>query len=311
MPLVLHVEQQTAPRRRFVDTASAVAEWQVLHREADRIFPELRTVWSTVFADVSAGIDPEALETALESGSLLEVESMLTPVWHQLGETQARTVLPLLLSDTVQRAAAAVLPTVQADLGVHLGGVNPAAVQWVEQYAGEQIQAIGETTLQAVRQLLRQAFTEGRSVTQLLGDLQTQLGLTPRQAQAVEAFGQRLAAEGVPPGQAAWQEAQYARRLLRQRVETVARTEAMAAANAGQESLWRQAVQHGLLDPERFRRHWLVTPDDRLCPVCQEIPDMNPEGVALDEPFQTPVGAVQRPPAHPNCRCAVDGKVVP
>ncbi len=48
-----------------------------------------------------------------------------------------------------------------------------------------------------------------------------------------------------------------------------------------------------------------MTPDDRLCPLCELVPDLNPDGVGLDEPFQTAAGPVMYPPAHPLCRCAV------
>jgi len=32
--------------------------------------------------------------------------------------------------------------------------------------------------------------------------------------------------------------------------------------------------------------------------------------VGLYEPFQTPLGPVLSPPLHPQCRCAVSGKVL-
>ena len=41
------------------------------------------------------------------------------------------------------------------------------------------------------------------------------------------------------------------------------------------------------------------------CPICAPIPSENPKGVALNGTFQTPIGPVEGPPAHPRCRCAV------
>lgn len=46
---------------------------------------------------------------------------------------------------------------------------------------------------------------------------------------------------------------------------------------------------------------WLVTEDERLCPICSVNADVI---VPTGEPF--PSGDL-RPPAHPNCRCAISG----
>jgi hypothetical protein len=55
-----------------------------------------------------------------------------------------------------------------------------------------------------------------------------------------------------------------------------------------------------------MRQYWIVTPDDRLCPICVRIPDMNPDGRAIGDLFMTPEGPVDYPPApHPDCRCTV------
>jgi len=49
----------------------------------------------------------------------------------------------------------------------------------------------------------------------------------------------------------------------------------------------------------------MVTPDDRLCEYCEAVPDMNPDGVPLGGQFQTPLGPVDGPTLHPQCRCIV------
>ena len=57
--------------------------------------------------------------------------------------------------------------------------------------------------------------------------------------------------------------------------------------------------------PSQTKRVWVLTPDDRLCEICSAIPDLNPDGVGLEETFDTDLGPVLSPPVHPNCRCAV------
>jgi hypothetical protein len=136
------------------------------------------------------------------------------------------------------------------------------------------------------------------------------VGLTPRQAEAVERLRARLTAEGRKPSSIERQVQAATRRALRLRAESISRTESITSAALGQDLLWRQAMQQGLLDRDRFRRIWIVTPDDRLCQrICGPIPGMNPGGVPLGVPFQTPIGPVMYPAVHPLCRCAVSGRV--
>ncbi len=101
----------------------------------------------------------------------------------------------------------------------------------------------------------------------------------------------------------------YAEKLLRFRAETIAVTEPMRASGAGRLELWRQAADNGFIDPVRSRRKWITTPDDRTCryPLggCRAVPNMNPHGVRLDEPFRTPWGPVLFAGGeHPRGRCA-------
>lgn len=98
----------------------------------------------------------------------------------------------------------------------------------------------------------------------------------------------------------------YKRRYLQYRSRVIARTEALRAANVGIQDAWRQAIEKGAVDEFSVRREWIVTPDERLCPHCRPIPEMNPKrGVMMAQPFATPRGPVMLPPVHPQCRCVV------
>ena len=311
MPLTLTVAAR-APR--FVDIPSFQQEWRQLHAVADAAYPQLRTLWSVVFNDYKTDLDMAAMRAALRSGNLLAVERLIAPAWRAVAD-EVRQPLQLLLRETARRSAEAVLPATKRMLGaeitVQFGVVVPEALTAIETYAGTQIVGIGETTLKNVRAVIRRGFEEGRSMTQMMRDLEAFVGLTPRQTEAIEAMRQRLLDSGKTRAQAQAQVDRAARRALQLRVESIARTESLWASLEGQAQLWQEAARQGTLDRETFRRHWLVTPDDRLCTVtCAPIPGMNPDGVRLDEPFQTPVGLVMHPPAHPMCRCAVNGRVV-
>jgi hypothetical protein len=75
----------------------------------------------------------------------------------------------------------------------------------------------------------------------------------------------------------------------------------MQAANDGQLDAWDQAQEAGLLTGDE-KKEWITTPDDRICPICD---DMDGEQVGLDEEFDVDGDSLDGPPAHPNCRCTV------
>jgi len=97
----------------------------------------------------------------------------------------------------------------------------------------------------------------------------------------------------------------YRTRLRNQRALTIAQTESLRAANAGENQAWEQAADEGVIDRSTVRRFWVTAGDERVRESHRRIPGMNPEGRALGEPFATPDGKVMFPPAGPNCRCRV------
>jgi hypothetical protein len=115
----------------------------------------------------------------------------------------------------------------------------------------------------------------------------------------------KLAGKPLSEEQIAAMTAAYRRKLVAFRADTFARTQAIQAANEATAASWRQAVEQGVLPASQVRRYWVVADDERLCPICQPMPERFPTGVGLDEEFTLPDGTpIYSPPAHPNCRCA-------
>ena len=288
--------------------------WRRLHRIADAAYPELQSLWATLFADVRASIPEVALREALASGNALLVEEVLAPVWARLGDAPARSALPVVVRETVRQAAEAMLPSLRATLGVTVDVafhvVVPETLAVIDAYVGREILGISDLTMHNVRQVIRTGFSEGRSLMQMMRDLETSIGLTPRQTQRLAQLRDRLTADGLPGSQIRQRVQEASRRALRQRVENIARSESMMASNMGAHQLLVQNVEQGLLDVDRVRRHWLVAADRRLCPRCAPVPSMNPDGVRLRQSFTTPAGDVLHPPLHPMCRCTVNTNII-
>lgn len=202
------------------------------------------------------------------------------------------------------------------------------AVQWARDHSSQLVTQVTKETREAIRQVVTRAFQEGiapREAAKLIRDV---VGLRMDQVDAVLNVRQKLMdaaaraqrtgravtvrvpgvprgikvpPDGLPPDRQSSILQRYADRQLRQRALMIARTETIAASNAGQQLQWQQAVRDGLLRGNEQQR-WTVTFDERLCPICRPL---HGQQVPLGQPFRTANGPVMGPPAHPNCRCAV------
>lgn len=202
--------------------------------------------------------------------------------------------------------------------------VSAEAVAWADAHAADLVTSVTAATREALRLAISRAFTEGIAPREAAKIIKSIVGLRPDQVDAVLNLRQRLLdaaarAKGgvvrvpgvprgvkVPPGGLAPDRMsavldKYAKRQLRQRALLIARTETIAAANAGQQLQWAQAVKDGLLRGTE-RQRWVVAFDERLCPQCRAL---HGQSVPLGQSFDSIDGPVAAPPAHPNCRCSI------
>lgn len=98
----------------------------------------------------------------------------------------------------------------------------------------------------------------------------------------------------------------YAENYLDYRADTIALTESLRAANEGLRDSYRQAADRGVFPEDAVRRHWRLAGDERVCPICQSIVENNPDGVGLNEDFQSDDGPVDDSPVHTRCRCTIE-----
>jgi SPP1 gp7 family putative phage head morphogenesis protein len=186
-------------------------------------------------------------------------------------EHALKQVLPRLLLETlVEGGKATVLPVSRSlakfrtlkkkqESGFRFSGASPEAEAWAEDHAGELIKGITETTRDQIRFVVSRL--EGADITS---------------KEALAAIADAIGDE--------------------ERARTIARTETMRAVHQGQQEAWDQAVEDGYLTGKE-KRVWIVTPDDKLCPICDEL-DGEEARLGKDYP-----GGIDGPPAHPNCRC--------
>ncbi len=302
--LVIH-----ATRRRFVDEPSDEEGWQILHRIADRAYLPLRLAALTALNTMRqalTGLHRRLVQAlALDRGNGLVSDPVLAQA-VQAGTLVLQAQGTPLVTETVTRAAVALVPETASTLGLTIvwNQANPLVGQAIDAQVGLLIRGISDESLRAVRGIMRQSFQEGLGIPQIARRLEQTIGLRDAQAQTLRALRQRLEAQGMKAGRVQQQVDLATRRALRHRATVISRTESLRASNLGAHLLLQEVEQQGLID-HAMRRVFIVTPDDRICSICNTVPSLNINGVGLRTPFTTSIGPIMYPPVHPSCRCTV------
>lgn len=176
------------------------------------------------------------------------------------------------------------------------------AAAWAKTRSASLVREVTDETRAAVRGAVERAVAAGTHPTAAARDVRQIVGLHSRQAAAVSRYRVGLAASGLKPSMVEQRSARYAEQLLRQRAETIARTECFAALNRGRADLWEELVREGVVERGRMVRTWMSARDERTEDVCLAL---DGQQVGLEEPFSSIEGDIFEPPVHPRCRCTL------
>lgn len=266
-------------------------------RLASRLEPGFRRAFLAAAGQANGRINLEQLAQAVASGNVTAIEAAAQ---IEVLSAELQSLVPLLRRGFLLGAGVAHQGLRASGLSMRFDLINPSAVTWTQAHAGDLITGITAETREAVRRLVEQAFREGRDGRQTARAIRDIVGLTDRQAIAVQRFRERLIEDGVPFERLMARAEKYAEAQRRWRATNIARTEINTASNAGQQALWQEAKIQGLIHPENTRRVWMTTDDDRRdTEICEPLDGVE---TGLAEPFP---GGYMHPPAHPSCRCAV------
>ena len=285
------------------DRPSWVTDWRTLHRVADRQAPTVEQAFVQLVAAARGGRTRRRIQQALQRGNRRRALTIAVEAWQAASETW-RAVLVTALTDTVLATATAVGARMVRDARIEFAVTNPAATRWAETQAGRLIRQVTADQRQSIRRVIVQAFTENLPTRQVAIRLTEQIGLHSRQAAALERFRADLVEKGLRTDRVSVLTRRARDRMIRRRARSIARTEVLRASNMGQQLLWEAAVDAGEWRAQDVRRVFIVTPDDRLCPICAPLDGMR---VGLADEFVSPANGASAlvPPLHPQCRCAL------
>jgi hypothetical protein len=276
--------------------------WESVLAFGDRLTPGLRRELLTLFRETQDRIPVSALVTLIEHHGLTPTE-----VARVLEQFPAR--LAAATQGAIQQGTTGAARIAQTDLAgrLQVAGrldlVNIRAVQAAQQQAAQLVTRVTMETRQAIQTIVAVSIQSGIAPRDAARLIRQVIGLNARQTIAASRFQRRLLESGVAAQRAEDLTARYAAKLLRQRATMIARTEIIDSLTSGQQATWIEAQQRGLLPPSAKQR-WVITPDDRLCPICAQM--VGERALApIGGVFDTPLGPRRGPTLHPHCRCAV------
>ena len=151
-----------------------------------------------------------------------------------------------------------------------------------------------------------------RHVDELAAALLKDGGLTARQKTRLQNMRRELRKQNLETAEIRARVDQEKDRLRRIRALRIARTESIRAVNAGMLAAWDDAVDRGEIEKTTAVKEWVTTHDSRTCRVCRPHDGKQRRFGSQFGPFKGEAFAswLAAPPAHPNCRCVLQFRVV-
>ncbi|MGN0664507.1 MAG: phage minor head protein [Negativibacillus sp.] len=193
----------------------------------------------------------------------------------------------------------------------------PGVTNWVKDHGAEFVTNINTEQKNAVSALIARAYSKGESAEELSRAIRPCIGLTQRQAIANANYydhvkesllknnpGMKDATAAKKAQEAA---AKYAAQQHRYRANMIAETEMAFAYQHGEYEAVKMAQAQGLMGV--VEKVWSTAYDDGVCDICNSLEGQT---IGIDDDFNFKLNKLlfqgQRltPPAHPQCRCAVE-----
>ncbi len=301
----------------------------------DRSERRIATIFRRAIESARSELDLDQLATLIEQGRIEEAVDILIAVSRQLGLATS-TIFITAGQSTVEFLAAAGVGIVAFDQ------VNERAVRIMQTAQLELIRQFTDEQRRAVRAVITDGIQRGIGPVAQARNFRTAIGLTERQAMAVQNYRRLLERAGdasLPRGEQAealtrtLRDKRFdpairraianampldqvtidrmveanARKAVRRRSETIARTEALRAVHQGVNEGFDQAVEQSNIDPALVTQKWTSARDGR---VRDSHKNLNGQIRPLGGTWQGTYGTLRYPgdPSAPaaetiQCRC--------
>lgn len=263
---------------------------------------QFKVIYRQAILDAKDAVVLRELEQALENGNI--EETLIATQVDKFDNKLSEMVIPLA---TAFLAGATVafqeLPAAKQKQGQSIDLLNAYSMDYLKQHGAKLVTQVSQETKAAIRKTIETVLLEGKSYKSAAREIKAVIGLTLPQQQALANLKSTLVKQEL--NQSAIQSAieKRTQTMIRERADTIARTETFSAISRGRQALWQQLKNDGVIETTT-QRIWLTANDERVdCSICKP---MNNQKQLIDANFETGDGqSIDAPPAHPNCRCTV------
>ena len=297
----------------------------------DDTWPGVRSEFVAAMRQARAGVDMKALEAAIARGDVDAAFRALRFDAADLFKTDTAITAAMTAGGNYQMGAfqhATRRAPIASRVVQSFGGRNERAERIALELGSKLVTEVVDDTRVMIAQTIRAGLEAGAGPRRTALDIGGRVvngkrqgglvGLDSRRAGWVQNYRAKLLAEGRPQSQIDRMAQRYSNKLLRQRGETIARTETLKALNAGRQEALDQLIENPNNDvrAEDVVRAWDSAGDARTreTHAAADLQDPVPQGqpfivggYSLMYPGDTSLGA----PAEEviNCRCYVDVRI--
>lgn len=292
--------------------------------EAQKMRPVIRNAFLQAIADIKRTADMDALITALERGDVAGALAALKlgPEYFAPLDEAIRTTFAAggnYALDSLPKRN----PATGSELVIRFQGRHPRSETWLSRQSSKLIVEITEGQRTAIREVITRRISEGvnprTTALDLVGRVDNLtkrrtggiVGLTNREATAVDNYRASLIAEGRKADKIDRMVTRYSNKTLLRRGERIARTETIAALNAGRDEGMNQLIDSGEVSPEAVTAEWSAT--SRTKPTRDTHIDLDGQKQPHGQPFISSSGAMLMHPGDTSlgapaeevvqCRC--------
>lgn len=182
------------------EAVSKAAKPSDIEALAEKLEPALARAVRDLIKDHVGSVDLGKLEEALRSGQSYQVLDIIGDV----DPVKAQAVRDALQNAVWAGGALAVQSPVLTEARFAFNRLNPHLITWLEGYSLNLIRDIGEGTRAAVRTTLVEGMRAGKNPIQQAREIKQSVGLTERQAKAVQNYRKELETFHLKRGAKSW-----------------------------------------------------------------------------------------------------------
>jgi len=284
-----------------IDLKASKNLWTKILEIADKAAPLFAANFLRAMNFQRKSIDPTLLMNAVITGNAANVHAVLN--WQLTTEKLMK--MQKTFRDTAFKSA-------QMTNNIMKFNTDPKmsySFRYINQFASLKIKNIDKETYDAITSVLNRSFKGELTNKEAAQSISKFIGLDERRYNALMSYQNALYKDGYPEKVIEKMVEDRRKIMIRQRATVIARTESMSASNYGNLAMYKDQVDRGIIDKNKYCLAWMITPDDRLCDRCIQMKNQkvdigsNFKNVGLK--YMSETHFTESPPLHPQCRCTI------